>query len=141
LIAFFDTSALVPLFGPYHENAEACRLAFSALQLPERCCSQHSLAEVFNTVTKMASARRVEPWQAIEFLQFLHRETTVVPLVPRDYIEAAKQVNVHGLSGPIIYDALLLQCARKVNAETIYTWNVRHFQRLAPDLAGRIRTP
>jgi hypothetical protein len=28
-----------------------------------------------------------------------------------------------------------------VNAERIYTWNVRHFQRVAPDLAERIVAP
>jgi predicted nucleic acid-binding protein len=141
LIAFFDTSALVPLFGPYHENAEACREAFLAIQMTERFCSQHSLAEVFNTVTKTSSPRRAEPWHAIEFLQYLQRGMTIVPLAPEDYLEAARSVTSHGLGGPMIYDALLLQCARKVNAETIYTWNVRHFQRLAPDLATRIRTP
>ena len=65
----------------------------------------------------------------------------VVPLAAQDYVEAATSVAMQGLGGAMIYDALLLQCARKVNAEVIYTWNVRHFQRLAPDLAERIRTP
>jgi hypothetical protein len=32
-------------------------------------------------------------------------------------------------------------CAREVNAERIYTWNVRHFQLVAPDLKDRIVTP
>jgi predicted nucleic acid-binding protein len=45
------------------------------------------------------------------------------------------------LPGGIIYDALILACARKVQAERIYTWNVKHFQMVAPDLAGRIVTP
>jgi hypothetical protein len=35
----------------------------------------------------------------------------------------------------------LLACARKIQAERIYTWNARHFQMVAPDLAGRIMTP
>jgi len=46
-----------------------------------------------------------------------------------------------GRSGGMIYDALLLACARKVQAERIYTWNVKHFQTVAPDLADRIMTP
>jgi predicted nucleic acid-binding protein len=45
------------------------------------------------------------------------------------------------LSGGIIYDALLIACARKIDAERIYTWNVRHFQMVAPDLAERIVEP
>jgi predicted nucleic acid-binding protein len=46
-----------------------------------------------------------------------------------------------GHSGGMIYDALHLACARKVEAEQIYTWNVRHFRMMAPDLADRIVTP
>jgi hypothetical protein len=34
-----------------------------------------------------------------------------------------------------------MACARKVNAEHIYTWNEKHFRMVAPDLAGRIVTP
>jgi predicted nucleic acid-binding protein len=45
------------------------------------------------------------------------------------------------LSGGIIYDALLMSCARKADAERIYTWNERHFRLVAPDLADRIVTP
>jgi hypothetical protein len=39
------------------------------------------------------------------------------------------------------HDALLLACARMVQAEWIYTWNVKHFQMVAPDPAERIVTP
>lgn len=58
-----------------------------------------------------------------------------------DYLAAVDALIDLRLSGPKIYDALLLQCARKVNAEAIYTWNAGEFRRLAPDLAARIRTP
>jgi predicted nucleic acid-binding protein len=46
-----------------------------------------------------------------------------------------------GLPGGQVYDALLLACARKSGADAIYTWNLKHFRQLAPDLAKRIRTP
>jgi predicted nucleic acid-binding protein len=140
-MTFLDTSVLVPLFGPYHIHAEASRRKFGELPRHERCCSQHSLAEVFNTVTKTSTVHRASPSQGVEFIEFLKREMLVIKLVPEDYMEAARATADGNLGGPLIYDALLLQGARKVNAETIYTWNVRHFQRLAPDLAGRIRTP
>ena len=41
----------------------------------------------------------------------------------------------------IVYDALLKACARKCKAQVIYTFNERHFTRVAPDPADRIRTP
>lgn len=43
--------------------------------------------------------------------------------------------------GGMIYDMLLAQCALKAKADTIYTWNVNHFQRLGPEVARRIKTP
>ena len=43
--------------------------------------------------------------------------------------------------GGQIYDALLLDCARKFEADRIYTLNLRHFRRLAPDLAPRVVAP
>jgi predicted nucleic acid-binding protein len=41
----------------------------------------------------------------------------------------------------MIFDALLLACARKSHAERIYTWNEKHFRMVAPDLADRITNP
>jgi predicted nucleic acid-binding protein len=46
-----------------------------------------------------------------------------------------------GPAGGIIYDALLLACARKCKADRIYTFNERHFTRIAPDVAVRIQAP
>jgi hypothetical protein len=40
-----------------------------------------------------------------------------------------------------VYDALLLRRAEKCGAERIYTWNLSHPRRIAPDLADRGRTP
>jgi AbrB family looped-hinge helix DNA binding protein len=45
------------------------------------------------------------------------------------------------LPGTMIYDSLLLACARKISADVIYTFNIKHFIRAAPDLADPIQTP
>ena len=66
---------------------------------------------------------------------------TVVPLSAEDYAATLRETARMGLAGGIVFDALLLACARKVDAERIYTWNVRHFRMVAPDLAERIVTP
>ena len=64
-----------------------------------------------------------------------------VPLTVEEYAETIRKTARASLSSGIVFDALLLTCARKVNAERIYTWNVRHFKMVAPDLADRIVTP
>jgi predicted nucleic acid-binding protein len=64
-----------------------------------------------------------------------------IALTANEVVEATRQIAGLGLVGGIIYDALLMACARKANAELIYTWNKRHFKRVAPDMAERIVAP
>ena len=53
-------------------------------------------------------------------------------------IEAAAAASVVGGG---IYDAILGHSALKAKVQNIYTWNVKHFKRLSPSIAGRVRTP
>ena len=138
---FFDTSAMVPLFGPYHVHSPRSRDAFHALRPEERACSQHSLAEVFNTLTKPSFSHGASPTQANEFVRYLKQQFLVVRLEAGDYLQATSVLANLNRGGPLIHDAIILEAARKVDADEIYTWNVKHFQQLAPDLADRIRTP
>lgn len=46
-----------------------------------------------------------------------------------------------GVSGGGIYDAVIGRCAIKARAQAIYTWNVKHFARLGPEIAARVKTP
>ena len=65
----------------------------------------------------------------------------VVALDEDEYFEVVRESAKAGRMGGAIFDALLVACARKAKAKTIYTWNVRHFRLIAPDLAGRILEP
>ena len=65
----------------------------------------------------------------------------MIALTAAEYMETLRDAARDGIAGGTVYDAILLRCARKVDAQWIYTWNVRHFQLVAPDLKERIRTP
>jgi len=81
------------------------------------------------------------PDQALLFVQEVRDRLTLVALTEEEYYGTIEQVSaLHFISGRI-YDALLLRCAAKVKAETIYTWNLKHFRAISPTLAARIRTP
>jgi hypothetical protein len=43
--------------------------------------------------------------------------------------------------GGRVQDALLLACAAKLKAQMIDTWNLKHYQAIARELAAGIRTP
>jgi len=74
-------------------------------------------------------------------LETFLRRIAPIALTANEYIEALKSCATTGLTGGTIYDALHVACARKANAEWIYTWNVRHLRMVAPDLAERIVEP
>jgi len=44
-----------------------------------------------------------------------------------------------GRIGGGIYDAMLAHCALKAQAETIYSWNGRHYAQCGPEVTGRLK--
>ncbi len=89
----------------------------------------------------MPPPARLTPSESLFNIRQVLQRVRTVELNEFEYLQTIRSVAAMPLSGALIYDALLLQAARKVQAETLYTWNVKHFQMLAPDLADRIRTP
>ena len=101
----------------------------------------HSLAEVYATMTALPVRPVLAPEQAFLFVQQITQRLTTVALKEAEYLETIRELAERRLSSGRVYDGLLLACARKSQAQTIYTWDLKHFRQLAPDLADRIRTP
>lgn len=77
----------------------------------------------------------------MRFLADMAERLTFIALGAEEYWATIAESAEFGVVGGLIYDALLARCALKAKAETIYTWNLAHFQQLGPDVAKRIRTP
>ena len=60
---------------------------------------------------------------------------------PEQAADRLTNAGAAGISGGAIYDALIAQCALKAKAQFLYTWNVKHFTRLGPEIANRVREP
>ena len=75
------------------------------------------------------------------YLTDLRERLTIVALDENANFGTLQAAAELGTIGGQIYDALLLKCARVADADVILTWNVKHFQRIAPDLTERIKTP
>jgi predicted nucleic acid-binding protein len=138
---FFDTSVLVPTFLGDHEHHEASLDAFLRFGKHQACCAAHSLAEVYATLTRMPGKYRVSCEQAMLFLAEIRQRLTLVALDEEEYYTAIEQASALGVMGGTVYDALLARCALKARADTLYTWNLRHFQQLGLEGIKRIRTP
>jgi predicted nucleic acid-binding protein len=138
---FFDTSVLIPAFLEDHEHHEASLSAFRKADRRSSCCAAHSLAEVYSTLTRLPGRHRLSGEQVLLFLQNIRERLKLVTLDPEEYFAAVEEAAAAGIVGGAIDDALLAQCALKTRAETIYTWNVKRFQRINPEIARRVKTP
>jgi predicted nucleic acid-binding protein len=139
--AFFDTSVLVAVFWGDHVHHGPSLKALASAQRESSACGVHSLAEVYRALTKLPVRPLLPPEQVFLFVEELPARLTLVGLDQAEYISTIRQVAERKLAGSLVYDALLLACARKWEAKTIYTWNANHFREVAPDLASSIRTP
>jgi predicted nucleic acid-binding protein len=141
LKVFFDTSILVAAFVGDHPQHRPSLEVFAAARPSEAACGAHSLAEVYAVVTRMSLRPMISGDQALLFIEEITSRLTVITLNGNGYRAALSDAADRGISGVKVYDALLLRCADLSGAETIYTWNVRHFRVIAPHLAEKIRTP
>jgi len=139
--AFLDTSVLVATFYGDHEHHEPSIQLFLRYPKTDVCCSAHSLAEVYSTLTRMPGKDRASGDEAMLFLGNVCERLTVLTLSGKEYFAALEALAAAGVVGGGIYDGMLAHCAMKARAEVIYTWNVKHFKRLGPDIARRVSAP
>ena len=139
--AFFDTSVLVPVFYGDHIHHRASLERFIQFDKSTGCCGAHSLAEVYSTITRMPGKHRVSGEQAMLFIQSVRERLSVVTLSGNEYADALAAAAALGIVGGGVYDAMLAHCAFKAKAETIYSWNSRHYALCGADIVRRLRTP
>lgn len=138
---FFDTSVLVPVFYGNHVHHRASLDLFIQFDKSTGCCGAHSLAEVYSTLTRMPGKHRIGAEQAMLFIGSIRERLSIIALTGDEYADALQVSSARGIVGGGIYDALLAHCAIKAQAETIYTWNVRHYSLCAPEVSKRLRAP
>ena len=138
---FFDTSVLVAAFWGGHTNHSASIKLLAAARKKQSACSMHTLAEVYATMTALPVKPVLPPEQVMLFVQEVRDRLTIVSLDEGEYFETIQYAADAGFTSGRVYDALILRCAAKVKAHSIYTWNLKHFQTIAPERAGQMRTP
>ena len=141
-VVFCDTSVLVAAIYEPHEQHARSLAVVQGLAPKQGSCALHSLAECYAVLTRMPGpASTPGPADVRAAIALLREALTVVPLNASDYDAALDDLASRRLVGGLVYDALILRCAVRARADVIYTWNDRHFRRLAPELADQIRAP
>jgi predicted nucleic acid-binding protein len=139
--AFLDTSVLVATFYGEHEHHEPSFALFAHQTKARGCTAAHCLAEVYSVLTGMPGKDKASPDEALLFLADVRERLTIVTLDENEYFAVLKAAAAGGIYGGAVYDAILGRCALKAKAETVYTWNVKHFIRLGRETASRVKSP
>lgn len=139
--AFLDTSVLVATFYGEHEHHEPSFALFLQQKKSTACTAAHCIAEVYSVVTGMLGKDRSSPDEALLFLRDVRERLSMVTLDELEYFKVLEDAASSGISGGSTYDALIARCALKAKAKSIYTWNVKHFNRLGESIASRVRQP
>jgi predicted nucleic acid-binding protein len=144
MMVFCDTTILVAGCVRKHPHFSRARAVLESIAAnrDEGFISSHSVAEAYSALTSLPIVPRLLPVEAERILEVnIRPHFRAIALTNAMYFRAVKACVRQSLPGGKIYDALLLECARKAKCKRIYTFNVEDFRKLAPDLAGTIVAP
>ena len=141
---FCDTSVLVAGCVRQHPHFNRARPVLEAAATGKDSCfiSAHSAAEIWSVLTRLPVLPRINPAEARLILETnVLKYFNLIVATPDMYAKAVSACVEHCMQGGAVYDALLLECARVSDADRVYTFNLRDFRRLAPDLGARLCAP
>jgi predicted nucleic acid-binding protein len=124
-----------------HPHHAASIALFSACDPQSSSCAAHSLAEVYSTLTRIPAPHRASPEQAIQCVEKIASRLRLIALDGPATLAALQNAVTQKIAGGAVYDLLIATCAIQSNADQIYSWNTRHFERLGADVALRLITP
>jgi predicted nucleic acid-binding protein len=131
----FDTSVLVAAIvepHPMHTRALPWLQRAKAGEI-DFLVASHTLAELYAVLTTLPLKPRVLPLTAWRLVHDnVETSAKIISLSPSDYKDAIKYISELGLTGGIIYDALIVKAAQKSGVERLLTFNADDFVRLWP---------
>ena len=140
----FDTAVLVAAMTerrlshgralPWLKRSLAREIAFVV--------AAHSLAEIYAVLTALPGSPRISPAAAARLIrENIEGKAEVVSLGASDYAAVVRQLSELGLSGGVVYDALIARAAQKSRVDRLLTFNARDFLRVWPEGAEFLTVP
>jgi predicted nucleic acid-binding protein len=93
--------------------------------------ASHSIAELYAVLTTLPLKPKISTsiaWSLIS--RNIENKAKIVSLSPTEYCQIIKNLSDQGLSGGIVYDALIVGVAQKSKVERILTFNLNHFRKV-----------
>ena len=129
----FDTSVIVAAMveaHPFHKRALPW-LKKAKENNFELIIAAHTLAELYAVLSTLPVRPRISPgiaWYLIH--ENIESTAKIITLTPSEYSRTIKALSDKGLSGGIIYDALIAKSALKAKADRLLTLNKKDFEKI-----------
>ncbi|MEK6656809.1 MAG: PIN domain-containing protein [Nitrospirota bacterium] len=140
----FDTSVLIAAIveaHPMHSHAFPW-LKRAKLREFEMLVASHTLAELYAVLTTLPVSPRIAPDIAKRLInKNIEATAKIISLSSHDYIRIIENLADSGLSGGVIYDALIVKAAQKSGADKILTFNIDDFKRVWPEGETHLLVP
>lgn len=132
---FFDTSVLVAAIVEAHPRhpKSASWLKRARSGDFDFFTAAHCLAELYSILSALPARPRLSPadaWRLVH--ENVGASAHLVALSAADYSRTIQQASEKGLSGGVIYDALIACAAEKAGADRLLTLNPADFRRVWP---------
>lgn len=132
----FDSSALIAAFIEAHTKHDVAFEWLKRAKMKEFdfVVSAHSVLEVYSVLTSAPFRPEISPKSAKKIIDNnIKKDAKIIYLTNKEYYSIIDHVSTLKLRGGIVYDAIILQCARKSNASKILTSNIKDFSRILLD--------
>jgi predicted nucleic acid-binding protein len=104
--------------------------------------SGQGLSEVYSVLTRAPWRIPVSPREILGVIQqSIVPIFNIVDVTKESYIAAIAACAGAGWKGGKIHDAVHIQAAAQAKCDVIYTYDIDHFEALAPEWSGRIQSP
>ncbi len=140
----FDTNILIAALVGSHSHHD---LALPWLQKVYRkeiagYISLHTIAELYAVISRTPALQTLSPeYVAEQIEEEVLSNFEVVVLSSDEYLSIIKHLSQTGLTGGIVYDAVIVYAGIKANVDHILSFNAKHFRRVYPAFAHKIIVP
>lgn len=130
-VFFVDTSCIIACVCGWHvHHTQAVAEIERRLATSEKMATAaHAAAEAYAVLTRLPAPHRLSPSDALALIDGNFLDIAVA-LDASGYRELLRRAGTDGISGGRTYDAIIAECALRAQANTLLTFNARHFANL-----------
>jgi len=141
LKVLFDSSVLIAAFiesHPKHKSALALLIKAKDKEF-ELFVSSHTILEIYSVLTSAPFKPKITPLIAKQLIENnIKNIAKTVYLTDDNYFAIVEKMSNSNLSGGIVYDAIIVECALKAKVDEVLTINPKDFLRLTNALPIKV---